>query len=67
MSYQVAIMYLVATVLMVAGGVMLWRLRRPTITERKTYAYRMVGIMLASGGVVLAMSATAMWSWSRTL
>ena len=64
MSYQVAIMYLVATVLMVAGGVMLWRLRRPTITERKTYAYRMVGIMFASGGVVLAMSATAMWSWS---
>ena len=64
MSYQVAIMYLVATVLMVAGAWMLWRLRRPTITERKTYAYRMVGIMFASGGVVLAMSATAMWSWS---
>ena len=67
MSYQVAVMYVVATVLTLAGAWMLWRLRRPTITERKTYAYRMVGIMLASGGVVLAMSATAMWSWSRSL
>ena len=64
MSYQVAIMYVVATVLMVAGAWMLWRLRRPTISERKTYAYRMVGIMLTSGGIVLAMSATAMWRWS---
>ncbi|HEX8486183.1 hypothetical protein [Sphingomonas sp.] len=64
MSYNVVVMYLVAAVLSVAGTVMLLRLRRPTITERKTYAYRMVGIMLASAGIVLAMSATAMWSWS---
>ena len=54
-----------ATVLTVAGGVLLLRLRRATTTERQVYAYRMVGIMLASAGVVLAMSAGAMWSWSH--
>ena len=40
------------------------RLRSSRISERKTYAYRMTGIMLASAGIVLAMSATAMWQWS---
>jgi hypothetical protein len=64
MTYNVAIMYAVAAVLTVAGVVMLLRLRSSGITERKTYAYRMVGIMLASCGIVLAMSATAMWQWS---
>ena len=64
MTYNVLIMYVVAAVLTAAGTWMLWRLRRPSITERKTYAYRMVGIMLTSGGIVLAMSATAMWRWS---
>lgn len=64
MSYQVAVMYTVAAVLTVAGVVLLLRLRSPRITERQTYAYRMVGVMLTSGGIVLAMSATAMWSWS---
>ena len=64
MTYNVIIMYLVAAVLTAIGVVMLLGLRRPTITERKTYAYRMVGIMLTSGGIVLAMSATAMWRWS---
>ena len=64
MTYNVIIMYLVAAVLTAIGVVMLLRLRRPTITERKTYAYRMIGIMLTSGGIVLAMSATAMWRWS---
>ena len=64
MTYNVVIMYLVAAVLTAIGVVMLLRLRSATITERKTYAYRMIGIMLTSGGIVLAMSATAMWSWS---
>ncbi|WP_375429521.1 hypothetical protein [uncultured Sphingomonas sp.] len=64
MTYNVVIMYLVAAVLTAIGGWMLVRLRSSRITERKTYAYRMVGIMLASGGIVLAMSATAMWTWS---
>jgi hypothetical protein len=66
MSYQVVVMYLVALVLFAIGAVMLWRLRSPSISERRTYAYRMVGIMLTSGGFVLAMSATAMWRWSMT-
>ena len=64
MTYNVVIMYFVAAVLTAAGVWMLVRLRSATITERKTYAYRMVGIMLASAGIVLAMSATAMWSWT---
>jgi len=63
-TYNVIIMYLVAAVLTAIGVVMLLRLRSATITERKTYAYRMIGIMLTSGGIVLAMSATAMWRWS---
>ncbi|WP_375401904.1 hypothetical protein [uncultured Sphingomonas sp.] len=64
MTYDVAIMYLVAAVLTALGAYMLVHLRSSRITERKTYAYRMVGIMLTSGGIVLAMSATAMWQWS---
>ena len=63
-TFDIAIMYFIAALLTAVGAWMLWRLRRPTITERKTYAYRMVGIMLTSAGIVLAMSATAMWSWS---
>ena len=64
MSYNVVIMYLVAAALAAAGAYMLLRLRSSQITERKTYAYRMTGIMAVSAGIVLAMSATAMWSWS---
>lgn len=64
MTYGVTIMYLVAAVLGAAGAWLLLRLRSSRITERQTYAYRMVGIMLASCAIVLAMSATAMWSWS---
>ncbi len=64
MTYGVVVMYLVAAVATVAGVLLLLRLRSATITERKVYAYRMIGIMLASLGIVLAMSATAMWSWS---
>jgi len=64
MTYGVVIMYLVAAVLAAIGIVLLVRLASATITERKTYAYRMIGIMLTSAGAVLAMSATAMWNWS---
>ncbi|MFS0773555.1 hypothetical protein [Sphingomonas sp. 1P08PE] len=66
MTYGVVIMYLVAAVLAAAGAFMLLRLRSARITERQVYAYRMVGIMALSAGIVLAMSATAMWSWSVT-
>ena len=64
MSYNVSIMYLVAAVFTAAGIALLLRLRAPAISERQTYAYRMIGIMAVSLGIVLAMSATAMWSWS---
>ena len=65
MSWQVAIMSAVAAVLLVTGLALLSRLRAPTLGEGRVYAYRMTGIMLAAAGVVLAMSAGAMWSWSR--
>ncbi|KQU48156.1 hypothetical protein ASG67_12515 [Sphingomonas sp. Leaf339] len=64
MTYGVIIMYLVAAVLGLVGVVLLARLRSATISERQVYAYRMIGIMLTSAGIVLAMSATAMWRWS---
>lgn len=64
MTYPVAVMYAVATLLTIAGAWMLLRLRSASISERRTYAYRMVGIMLASAGIVLLISATAMRQWS---
>lgn len=64
MTYNVAIMYVVAVVLGLAGTVLLLRLASSTISERQVYAFRMTGIMLLSGGIVLAFSATAMWQWS---
>ena len=66
MSYNVVVMYIVAAILTAGGVYMLLRLRSATISERKTYAYRMAGIMAAACGIVLAMSATAMWSWGAT-
>ena len=63
MSYAVAIMLAVAALTGLAGLALLLMLRTPEIGEARTYAYRMIGIMLAAFGVVLAMSATAMWSW----
>ena len=65
MSYNVVVMFVVAALLTVAGVVLLVRIGKATTTERQVYAFRMVGIMLVSAGVVLAMSAGAMWSWSR--
>ena len=64
MTYGTTVMFIVAALLMLVGGVMLLRLRAATITERQTYAFRMVGIMLASAGVVLAFSAWATWQWT---
>ena len=64
MTYGSAIMFVVAGVLGIVGTAMLLRLRSPSITEQQTYAFRMIGIMLTSGAIVLAMSAAAMWRWS---
>ena len=66
MTWQVVVMSGIAAVLLVTGVALLSRLRAPTLGEGWVYAYRMVGIMLAAAGVVLAMSAGAMWSWSRS-
>ena len=64
MTYGSAIMFVVATVLGIVGVALLLRLRSPTISEPQTYAFRMIGIMLTSGAIVLAMSAAAMWQLS---
>ena len=63
MSWQIIIMYAVAAVLSLIGAGLLLALARPA-GPAKVYVYRMVGIMALSGGIVLAMSATAMWQWS---
>jgi hypothetical protein len=63
MTYGVIIMYGVAAALSLIGTVLLIRLRGP-LSARQVYAYRMIGIMAAAAGIVLAMSATAMWRWS---
>lgn len=63
MTGGIAIMYAVATVFTVAGLGLLLALLRPA-SEGKVYAYRMVGIMALSLGIVLIMSASAMWHWS---
>ena len=63
MTLSIAIMYGVATLFAVIGIGLLLLLIRQT-SEAKTYAFRMVGIMALSLGIVLAMSATAMWRWS---
>ena len=64
MTYGSAIMFVVAGVLGIVGTAMLLRLRSPNVTEQQTYAFRMIGIMLTSAAIVLAMSAAAMWQWS---
>lgn len=63
MSWQIIIMYAVAAVFTLTGIGLLLALARPA-GPAKIYVYRMVGIMALSGGIVLAMSATAMWQWS---
>ena len=63
MSWQVLIMYAVAAMLCLVGAGLLLALTRPS-GPAKVYVFRMVGIMALAAGVVLAMSATAMWRWS---
>ncbi len=63
MSWQILIMYAVALVFALVGAGLLLALARPR-TAGQVYAFRMIGIMALAGGVVLAMSATAMWQWS---
>ena len=66
MTYGAGIMFAVAGLLALAGGVLLIRLRAPQITEKQTYAFRLAGIMLLSAGIVLAFSAAALQRWSVT-
>ncbi|KQS04218.1 hypothetical protein ASG11_08110 [Sphingomonas sp. Leaf357] len=63
MSWQILIMFAVGGVLTLIGAGLLLALTRPA-GPAKVYVYRMVGIMAVSGGIVLAMSAAAMWDWS---
>ncbi len=63
MTFSIAIMYGVAALFTVIGVALLLALLRKR-SEAKVYAFRMVGIMALSLGIVLAMSATAMWRWS---
>ncbi|MBW6522976.1 hypothetical protein KZ810_05650 [Sphingomonas sp. RHCKR47] len=63
MSWSIIIMYVVAGVLALVGAGLLLALTRPS-GPAKVYVFRMAGIMLLAGGVVLAMSATAMRNWS---
>jgi len=64
MTYGTVVMFAVGGLLLAGGVLMLARLASSRITERKTYAYRMVGIMLASAGVLLIAYALALRSWS---
>ena len=63
MNFSIAIMYGVAALFTALGVALLLALVRQQ-SEARVYAYRMVGIMALSLGIVLAMSATAMWRWS---
>ncbi|QNQ08104.1 hypothetical protein [Sphingomonas alpina] len=63
MTLQIAIMYAVALLFSLIGAGLLLALLRPA-GPAKVYVFRMVGIMAVALGVVLAMSATAMWRWS---
>lgn len=63
MSWSILIMYGVAAVFTVIGAALLLALTRPS-GPGKVYAFRMIGIMALAWGIVLAMSATAMWHWS---
>ena len=64
MIRNVIVMYGVAGGALGIGVFLLQKLRDPTLDEGRTYAFRIVGMMLAALGIALGMSATAMWSWS---
>jgi hypothetical protein len=63
MTLGTGIMFVVAAVLTLIGVGLLLSLIRPS-GPAKVYVFRMAGIMLVSGGVVLAFSAWATWDWS---
>ena len=63
MSLSIGIMYAVAALFTALGAGLLLSLTRPS-APGKVYAFRMIGIMALSLGIVLSMSATAMWRWS---
>ncbi|KQM67955.1 hypothetical protein ASE75_03515 [Sphingomonas sp. Leaf17] len=63
MTPGIGIMYGVAGVFALVGAGLLLALIRPA-GPAKVYVYRMAGIMALAAGIVLAMSATAMWQWS---
>ena len=62
MTWQVVIMFAVASVLGLIGVGLLASLARPTAPAR-VYVFRMAGIMLVAAAVVLAFSASAMNGW----
>ena len=62
MSWQVLIMYAVAAVLGAGGAGLLLLLTRPQ-GPAAVYVYRMAGIMLVAGGVLLGFMAHAMQGW----
>jgi len=64
MTYGTGIMFAVAVLFVGIGAWLLIRLGSATISERKTYAYRMTGIMFAAAGVLLFAYALALRSWS---
>ena len=63
MTWATIIMFAVAAVLTLTGLGLLLALTRPS-GPGKVYAFRMVGIMLVSAGIVLGFSAWATWGWS---
>ena len=63
MSLHIIIMFAVAAVFTLVGIGLLLSLLRPA-GPAKIYVYRMVGIMAVALGIVLGVSANAMWQWS---
>ena len=63
MTSSIAIMFAVAALFTLIGAGLLLALLRPA-SAGKVYAFRKIGIMALSLGIVLIMSASAMWHWS---
>ena len=63
MTGSVITMYTVALVATLIGAVMLGRLRR-RLSDPKRYGYRIAGTMFVALGLVLAIYASFLWSWS---
>lgn len=63
MTWQTLAMFAVAAILCLVGAGLLLLLTRPQ-GPAAVYVYRMAGIMALAAGIVLAMSAAAMWQWS---